>query len=160
MIDLRQFRDEVIDPVLVYLGFEFASEAAIRLLLGTLVQESGARHLRQLGNGPAMGLYQVEPATHDDVWAHFLKFHPVLRAKTGGLATAHPDRHQQLAGNLNYATAIARLVYWRDSEPLPDADDIEGLARYYKRVFNTAQGKGSVGSFMLNYREHVEPILK
>ena len=38
-----------------------------------------------------------------------------------------------------YAAAIARVVYLRDREPLPDANPAD-LARYHERVYNTPLG--------------------
>src|SRR5258708_26545125 len=35
----------------------------------------------QLGGGPAVGLFQMEPTTHDDCWTNFLNFRPVLAGK-------------------------------------------------------------------------------
>jgi hypothetical protein len=57
-------------------------------------------------------------------------------------------RHDQLAWNLGYATAIARLVYYRRPEPLPHADDLAGLARYWKVHFNSHLGAGAPEDFL------------
>ena len=66
MLDIPQFRANIIRPVLLVIGGE--SRAAENLILGTALQESNLRYLRQLGDGPARGVYQMEPATHDDIW--------------------------------------------------------------------------------------------
>ena len=55
---------------------------------------------------------------------------------------------QQLTGNLFYATAVARLLYWRAPRKLPAPDDIWGLAHYWKDFFNTVEGKGRVEHFV------------
>ncbi len=57
--------------------------------------------------------------------------------------------------NVAYATAIARLVYYRHPEPLPLPDDVEALGRYYTKYFNTALGQGSAEEFVRNYKRHV-----
>lgn len=59
------------------------SQAAEDLLLGTAIQESGLVHVRQVG-GPALGYWQMEPATHDDIWASFVQHRPELRRALGG----------------------------------------------------------------------------
>lgn len=41
------------------------SQPAEDLVMGTAAQESRLTYLRQLGGGPALGLWQMEPATHD-----------------------------------------------------------------------------------------------
>lgn len=144
MIDPQQFRALIVRPTLERLGQY--SPAAEALLLGTAVVESGLTYLVQHGGGPALGVYQVEPATHDDVFVNFLNARSRLREQV--IATSQfksmvgtPPARQMVA-NLAYATAIARQVYWRQPEPLPAAGDIEGLARYWKDHFNTRAGAG------------------
>ena len=64
---------QVINPVLR--SMDAWSIAAENLILGTAVQESECGYyLHQLGDGPALGIYQMEPATHDDCWNNFLKY--------------------------------------------------------------------------------------
>ncbi len=150
-MDPSQFRVEVVRPVLVHLGLH--SAAAENLLVGTALHESGGlRWLRQLGGGPAFGIYQIEPSTHDDIWRNYLRFRPRLNDRVARLAAIEPTRPEQLITNLAYATAIARVHYLRVPAPLPDADDLGGLARYWKRHFNTHKGAGTVAGFIESYR--------
>lgn len=146
-----QFRARVIVPVLGYLGAPFDSPAAIELLLGTAIQESGLLQLAQVPNGPALGVYQIEPATHDDVLTNFVAPRPSVQGRIRGLAAATPDRDQQLVTNLAYATAIARMIYFRAPDPLSSATDIAGLAAYWKAHYNTAGGAGTEADFIANY---------
>lgn len=145
MLDPAQFRAGALRPALRRIGLW--SPAAEALLLGTALVESGLVWLRQRGGGPARGLYQVEPATHDDIWDRFLAHRPGLAGRVGGLAAPQP-RVEQLEWNLGYASAIARLVYYRRPEPLPAADDLEALAAYWKAHFNTARGRGRSADFV------------
>lgn len=154
MISVKDFRECVIQPTLGHL--DMYSLAAENLLIGTAVQESGLRHLRQMGKGPALGLYQIEPATHEDIWDNFFKYRPSLENKLRDLLgdNVGVTSEHQLITNLVYATAIARLIYYRVSEPLPDADDVDALAVYWKEYYNTRLGKGTTPAFKLNYLEH------
>ena len=157
MINPWQFRLLVIRPVLQYLGMW--SLAAERLLLGTALAESWLMQIKQRP-GPALSFYQIEPETHADIWKHYLAFRPLRAAKVASLASGWVPRHKQLAGNMNYATAIARLVYWRDKRPLPGPEDAEGMAKYHKRVYNTSLGKArwekNVGIFKAVVEEKVD----
>lgn len=151
-MDASQFRVEVVRPVLVHLGLH--SAAAENLLIGTALHESGGlRWLRQLGGGPAFGVYQIEPSTHDDIWRNYLRFRPRLNDRVARLAAKEPTRAEQLITNLAYATAIARIHYLRVAAALPDAGDLAGLARYWKRYFNTAKGAGRAAAFIDTYRQ-------
>ncbi len=150
MIYINHFRTFVIRPVLDHLGMY--SQAAEALLLGTAVHESMLTYLKQI-KGPALGVYQIEPATCNDVWDNYLTHRPGLYGLV--LRFAGQSRHQDLIGNLNYQTAIARIIYYRDSEPLPDVDNLKGLAEYWKRVYNTAGGRGTAAEWIDNYRHFI-----
>ena len=83
MIDLRQFREEIVLPVLLRLDVADPGQhsvAAEQLLLGTLVTESAGKYLVQLGGGRARSMFQVEPATCRDVFENYLAYHDALRA--------------------------------------------------------------------------------
>ena len=144
MIDPLQFRLLIIRPALQRLGLW--SLAAERLLLGTAIAESWLVALKQKP-GPALGFYQMEPATHFDIWRNYLAFRPGLAFKVKGLVKGLP-RAEMMVWDLRYATALARLQYRRDKFALPDAEDLVGLGDYYKRVYTTVVGKGSAASFV------------
>lgn len=155
MIDPGQFRQIVIVPALQRLNLW--SLVAQELLLGTALQESGLAHLVQHG-GPARGVFQVEPATHADVWANFLHYRPELLQAVLALTAPWPDREAQLATNLIYEAAIARLIYLRAPEPLPATPDPYALANYWKRWYNTAGGAGTVEQFADTYHHFAGPL--
>ena len=150
-MDIGHFRAHIVRPVLDHLGLH--TPAAEDLLVGTAIHESGGlKWLRQRGGGPALGLYQIEPGTHDWLIAGYLTA-PGRRAlgrRVDELVAPWPARREQLVSNLAYATAVARLRYLPDPEPIPD--NIEGQARYWKRVYNTAHGAGTVAEYVENYR--------
>ncbi len=153
MLDLRQCRLHLVRPVLTRIGAY--SRAAENLVIGTAVQESRLRYLRQLQDGPARGLYQMEPDTHDDIWENYLAFRPELRAGVESFLAASQDRIEQLVWNFAYATAMCRVHYLRVPHPLPDAGDIAGLASYWKRHYNTELGRGTVDEFVRHYETYV-----
>ncbi|MCG8689693.1 MAG: hypothetical protein MI806_00645 [Minwuiales bacterium] len=153
MLNIGQFRARVVRPVLETIGLH--SMAAENLLLGTAAQESNFRHLVQLGGGPALGLYQMEPATHDDIWENYLAFRGERAAKVEGFLVLDQDRTEQLVWNLAYATAMCRIHYLRVPSPLPAPDDVQGLGRYWKEFYNTSQGRGTVDEFVENFETHI-----
>ncbi len=146
-LDAEQLRELVIAPVLEHLGMH--STAAEELVLNTARAESQLEFLRQHGGGPALGLYQMEPATHDDIWENFLKYRRELSRKVRSLAINRgtPDS-QQVIGNLYYATAMCRVHYFRVPAPLPSAGDLAAQADYWKRYYNTHLGRGTVEHFL------------
>jgi hypothetical protein len=140
-INAKQLRELIIRPTLKDMGMW--SESAENLLMGTAAQESHlGSYIKQVGKGPALGIYQCEPFTHDDVakWAK-------------GKATFEELSfdHNRLIYDLRYATFICRLHYYRVPKALPDANDLDGLSNYWKVFYNSVKGKGTVDEFKDNY---------
>lgn len=131
-----------IRPALQRLNLWISS--AEELLLGTAIVESDLIHRRQFGPGPARGLFQMEPRTHNDIWANFLKYKPALAHAVGSLLSSqNSDKLVELERNDRYASAMARVHYLRVSEPIPAAGNLKAMARYWKRHYNTPRGKGT-----------------
>jgi len=150
------FVSDVIRPVLTALGLDQDLSAATELLLGTALQESSLVHRVQLGGGPARGLFQMEPNTHDDIWANFLKFRASLAEKVGQFLDGGDPNSQLLTNNDSYAAAMARVLYFRMGQfvgktPIPERGDIPGMAAYWKKYYNTEQGAGTPAQFVANW---------
>lgn len=151
MIEPEQLLKEIIRPVLRRL--RAWSEPAERLVLGTACQESGCgRWLMQIG-GPAIGIYQMEPATHEDIWNNYLSYHDELASIVKSFTIFGMPAVTQLAGNLYYATAMCRVHYLRFSTPIPEG--VIGQARYWKQYYNTERGAGRVEDYVANWRRFV-----
>lgn len=137
------------------------SSAAVELLVGTAAQESGFKALDQITGpndrrlGPAYGIFQIEPATRADIHANFLRHRPALNERVCRLLAADPSPDHQLATNLAYATAIARLIYYRSPYKLPAPGDVAGHAWIWKQAYNTPRGKGREEDFVRNWNRLV-----
>ncbi|HEY1503196.1 MAG TPA: hypothetical protein VGF92_02790, partial [Stellaceae bacterium] len=151
-IDPTQLRQRIIVPTLLMLGNALGGTAAEEILLGIALQESSGGHWLAQINGPARGIWEMEKATHDDIWVNFLKFNSSLAVRVSELSVPVIDRVEQLAGNLYYACAMARIDLLRAPEPLPPAGDIAAQADYYKRHYNSARGKATVDEYLANWR--------
>jgi hypothetical protein len=104
------------------------------LLLATACHESACGTYLVQRKGPARGIYQMEPATHDDVYRRApIPLRAWILSYCCGLSRdATPAL---LAGNLLYATVMARVGYWLAPEPLPAARDLAGIARYWRQYW-------------------------
>lgn len=146
MIHLPHIK-EIISDTLEALGPKYQSEAAEQLLLGTALVESNLKYLQQVPSGIAKGLWQMEGATHSDMYRNFLDYHPQLRSKVWEMGS--DESH--LVTHLDYACAMARLKYWRDSKPIPK--DLVGQAEYWLRVYN-AGGAGTVEKYLRSWKRY------
>lgn len=152
----QAFLSKVIEPVLCSLPEMSNSPAVAQLLLGTAIKESGSfRHRKQLG-GPALGYFQIEPETHKDIWENYLKYRPVLGIKVVNLMISpFADKLSELENNDSYAAAMARIKYQRCSEKIPDFDDHDAMARYWKKYYNTPLGRGTVKGYLELWKKSV-----
>ncbi len=151
-MNAAQLREHIVAPALHLI--DAWSLAAENLVMGTAAQESHLQYVKQLGDGPALGLFQMEPATHDDIWDNYLAHRDELRLSVQNaidLATRLTPHATRLMWDLRYAAIMCRVHYRRVPDSLPDADDIEALARYWKDHYNTAQGAGTVDEYVSNY---------
>jgi hypothetical protein len=156
MIDPFQLKTEIIEPVLKSLRLN--STAAVQLILGTAAVESDmGKYIRQKGGGPALGIYQMEPFTHNDIWRNFLAYKHYL---SGTVKKVHIESltSNDLIGNLWYSTAMCRVHYFRSKTALPEANDLKGLANMWKEVYNTKLGKGTPEKFIAKYQRYVQPL--
>jgi hypothetical protein len=153
MIDKTQFLAHVVRPALKFLEPQVrATRAAEQLLVGTALQESNLTYLKQLGGGPALGLFQMEPTTHDDIWDNFLAYKAPIRVKMIG--KFGPQDSARLVADLLYAACMCRLHYYRRPEALPRTDDVHGQAEYWKAHYNTRLGHGTVDQYKRNWKKN------
>ena len=149
-----QIRSLVIRPALSKINLW--SPSAEELVLGTAIVESGLTYIRQWGDGPALGLWQVEPSTQNDLYTNFLHYRPELGSKLIELRATGLSLDENLATNLMYGAAVCRLCYYRKPDALPAAGDIEGQAAFWKQHYNTPLGKGTVTKYVYK----VQKIIK
>lgn len=161
----KSYLTHVIIPVVDALGFDKGSPRfdiegfevcpADALLLGTALAESGLRNLEQVGGGPAIGYFQMEPATHDDIWEHWLKSKSSYRTAMENicrLGLLHPPSTAMI-WNLRYAACMARFHYRRQPGKMEDLKTVEDLANYWKSFYNTPSGKGTVEHFVKTWED-------
>jgi len=143
---------QLVEDTLKELG-KYTPDAA-NLILGTIAQESNyGKHRKQLGNGPALGIAQIEPDTFNDCILNYINFRHELKRKILEVCHVSAFSVNDLYLNDRLSICIARVKYMRDSEPIPNT--IEGYANYWKRVYNTEKGKGKPEEFIENYKRFV-----
>lgn len=155
MIHPAHFYNYIILPSLKLTGTW--CESSENLLLGIAAQETEmstflAQRFITFGKG-GIGPYQMERKTHDDTWSHLPKRHrETIMAACGMTMSANADR---MLWDLRYSTLMCRFFFMRFKEPLPEKDDINGLAHYWKNHWNTQEGSGTTEQFIENYKRYV-----
>ena len=156
-MDLGQFREFVVRPTLKAL--DLWSDRAEALLVATAAHESaGLRYIKQV-RGPALSFYQIEPPTARDIWDRWLPKQSItLRTNAQVVAEFRPGDYleNRLLADMRFATVTARLIYWRVPEALPKANDVPGMASYWKRFWNTSLGAGTPEQFIANHGRFIK----
>ncbi len=170
-LDVRHVLEMAVRPALEVLGPQYATVAAEQLVLGTAVKESNLIWLRQLGTGPAVGLWQMEPFTFRDIRDNFLSGTSTgkcaLRRALASFSARMRHEPDELAWNLRLGAAYCRVRYMyamhtvngvRVPEPLPAAWDVKAMASYWKRHYNTRLGKGKPEEFEHAWATTIAPV--
>lgn len=155
-INTSDLINHIIDPTLKQ--FHLWSKSAQLLILATAAQETHmGTYLHQL-NGPALGIFQMEPNTYLDIMKNVIEGQPrdwnrEIFDYFGYYADT--DKTDKLLYDLRFACLMCRLQYWRYKEPLPAPEDITGLYGYWKRYYNRNSNTGSYDEFRRNYQTYV-----
>jgi hypothetical protein len=151
MINMSQLREHIIVPSLSKLRL-YSKDAEELLVFTCAVETNGGEFLHQVG-GPALGIYQCEPATYHDMWRNYImaRHDITMKLSMNFRVTGWPDENL-LVTDLAYATAMARIHYLRVPEPLPSGGDVEGMWKYYKQHYNTPLGSSTKSKSIEAYK--------
>ena len=151
-VEAQTFLEQIIRPAIKVT--DLWSPSAEVLLLGTALAESGLRTVKQYDSGPAISFFQIEPNTYKDVVAYINRKKEIKEKLLSSLYMDIFPYHECLTWNMRLSVIIARMLYWRVPSPLPRPNDIEGMARYWKKYYNTSKGKGTQEHFIEQWRAH------
>ena len=157
MNDIRKEIVPLIRQTCEYLFHRPATTEEVALKLGTAAAESSLIHRRQLGGGPARGLWQMEFRTAYDMFDNYLLFRKKLYRKVMRLWKGkglylrfhQPDRWElglALETDDVFACAMARIHYLRVPASIPH--EVVNQAIYWKQFYNTSAGAGTVSHYL------------
>lgn len=142
----------VIRPTLLYLNRHSPCAESFLLCAAACQSALGSA----LDDRSGHGLYRIADLRHQMLWDQHLALDPELASRVRGLASQHAflaAPHLELTVNLRYATAIAWMMVEAQSPNLPEGDDIMGMAKVWRQVF---QPEGRLGDFSRAWHHYVE----
>lgn len=143
----KQLKERVIEPTLKQLGL-YSSDAVELLLMIAAHESVKGEYIAQI-TGPARGIYQMEGNTHNDIQV-WLKLNKA--ALSGAIAAlVRQPVSDMMMYDLRYATAMARVFFLRFPEALPSGSDVDAMAAYAKRRWNTSAGKATPADYKNAY---------
>ena len=125
------------------------STEAEELVFLTGLTESSYDYIEQVGSGPAKSFFQIEPLTAHDICENYLKYRPgkveKLSKATGIsesiIGSSKPEYWEDILHyNIAAGIALCRIHYYRVPKKIPS--EIESMAKYWKKWYNTEGGKG------------------
>ena len=122
------------------------SKDSVDLIIATGNAETGYKHLEQMGGGPALGFFQIEKATIDDVIDNYARYRPQVMHVLLDLGMIQGEEHFSVMSNIALQVAFCRLCYRRVPDPIPK--NLKDMAQYWKKFYNTPGGKGTVKHFL------------
>lgn len=156
----QQLHDLIIKPTLEYMGGNYYSKESAFLLLCTSAIESDCGHYIKQIDGIALGIWQMEPKTHNDIWQNC----DALKTEFGQIIRNLAPIYSKLSDDdlidaPKYACAMTRLKYSMDPNPLPKLTgdnnaDSRAFYDYYKRVYNTELGASTFDKWVVALKKH------
>ena len=140
--DIKSIAEEVLYKLNKY------SDDALAMIIRTGNAETGYRKLIQYGGGPGLGFFQVELATAQDILDNYVQYRPAYLKVLMELGLDAENLEFCIKTNIALQIAFCRLHYMRDKNPIPSWTDLEAQASYWKDVYNTHLGKGTIKHFV------------
>ncbi|WP_372439205.1 hypothetical protein, partial [Pandoraea sputorum] len=116
---------------------KMSGRRAEQMLLTIGLQESRFGHRRQIGNGPARGLWQFERGGGVRGVLEFPSTKALARSvcEACDVAPVAADVHAAMERDDVLAAAFARLLLWTDPAPLPAVGEVQAAWALYIRTW-------------------------
>ena len=138
----KQLTELVIVPTLKEIPKGFSDSAVLAIQMIVAHESCCGEYIAQT-RGPALGIIQMEPATHDDVWKHgdsIQRNAELLKIVTPGLGVKNIPSSSRLVYDLRYNVFMARQKLFMALGALPNTS--EAMAKYLK-INWTGPGKAT-----------------
>lgn len=146
----KQFTELVIIPTLEKIPKGHSKEA-VKAIQMIVAHESLCGEYLAQENGPALGVIQMEPFTHDQVWKYgdsIQKNAELLKIVTPGLGVRNVPKAERLIYDLRYNVFMARQKLFMAPGSLPS--NTNELAAYLKKNWN-GPGKATAEKYKIDY---------
>lgn len=146
----KQLTELVIIPTLHEIPKGYSPEAVMAIQMIIAHESTGGEFIAQNG-GPALGIIQMEPFTHNQVWKFgdsIQKNAELLRIVTPGLGVKNVPSPNRLIYDLRYCVFMARQKLFMAPGALPG--NAEDMASYLKKHWN-GDGKATATKYHFDY---------
>ena len=124
----------------------YSNDSIVKMIFETACVESNCgEYIKQI-NGPACGIFQIEPNTAQDIIDNYIKYRSRYKDIFDMLYIKTFTLPQNLKYNLAFSVFMCRMFYMRIKESIPNT--VEKRAKYWKKYYNTEQGKGTTTEYI------------
>ena len=124
----------------------YSNDSIVKMIFETACVESNCgEYIKQI-NGPACGIFQIEPNTAQDIIDNYIKYRSRYKDIFNMLYIKTFTLPQNLKYNLAFSVFMCRMFYMRIKESIPNT--VEKRAKYWKKYYNTEQGKGTITEYI------------
>ena len=124
----------------------YSNDSIVKMIFETACVESNCgEYIKQI-NGPACGIFQIEPNTAQDIIDNYIKYRSRYKDIFDMLYIKAFTLSQNLKYNLAFSVFMCRMFYMRIKESIPNT--VEKRAEYWKKYYNTEQGKGTTTEYI------------
>ena len=143
-MDLRQVKKYWVEPALEFFPEPLRTPNRKQFMVAIGLVESGYNYVAQVPEADALGYWQVQKGTYLDNQVNFLDFKNEFNHYWVLLKKIHIASYPSMASDCVFACYMGAITVYRAPASLPQYNDIEGMANYWKTYYNTSQGAGSI----------------
>ena len=153
-MDKEQLRELIVRPTLKEIPHGESYEAVLAIMMIIAHESLRGHYLKQTHNGPALGLGNMEPLTHDDTWRHGDSIW--RNAGLLNIITPYEERNaihpkpERMIYDLRYAVFMMRQRLFMKREKLPKS--LIEMSKYLKKFWNSTKGAADGSSYAVDYK--------
>lgn len=124
----------------------YSAEAVTLLAMIAAHESGGGKYRRQIGGGPARGIFQMELETHKQVWLHS----DTIKQRASKFGIVNDESKLELDDV--YALFVARHYLAMDTKPIPKT--LIEMSKYCKSYWNRT-GAATAEKYLNDYNSWV-----
>ena len=150
-----QLEELVVKPTIQEIPKGYSDEALLAMMMIIAHESLRGKYLKQVG-GPALSIYQMEPATYhsiwkfgDSIWDNALKLGFITTLDFNPCNKTYP-KPERMIYDLRFATFMARQRLFMKPKKIPKG--MGAISRYLKENWNSSLGAADDLSYMKDYK--------
>lgn len=147
-MNLQQVIDYWIKPALEFFPEPLRTPNRKQFMVAIGLVESGYNYVAQVPEADALGYWQVQRNTYLDNQVNFLDFKNEFNHYWVLLKKIHIASYPSMASDCVFACYMGAITVYRAPAALPEYNDIEGMAKYWKTYYNASPRGASIEEAM------------